>query len=103
MEYNECSICGRDVQNQERHDATITDTSGGTYLAVCDECFDRINTPRCSLCGELNPENRRSEGLTFQEQMPEPGDEVSISEATHRVCDSCRRSVIEERYAGVSK
>jgi hypothetical protein len=83
--------CWECSSERELEEATITDTSGGAYLQLCQWCrdvFERrhdIYQPTvCVRCGR-HSDPSRADGLRFFD----PGD----GEALH-VCDDCRLEML---------
>lgn len=85
---DECSICGRADVAIGNH--TLLDTSGGTMIHTCQECWDDISTPLCHLCGDrCNPS--KSRGIYSQDFAEFDEGEVP---PTYTVCDTCRVDLI---------
>lgn len=85
-----CDICGG--VGADGHDGTIVKNDRGSPITACEDCFDRLRTPRCRLCGE---EIRRDKAVFIYFTAEEGGEQD-----THDVCANCRNAI--QRGGGVS-
>lgn len=84
-----CCVCGLDADTG----MVITDTSGGSFGAVCDGCIALLDTSRCVLCGDPRPTWGRGRRGTVHVD----GREDIVGD----VCPSCRTLMINGSHGGV--
>lgn len=88
VELKQCSMC---ADRRYGLGATITDTSGGSWLDVCVGCYAKIRRRDqglpCVWCRRQDPPRRKAEAIYFE------GSPVGES---WNICDGCRVGILFE-------
>lgn len=87
-----CSLCGGN--SRDITEATLTDDSGGASIQICRECRERLETPRCQLCGDIKNGRCKAGNLRLR-------DEEADLDLVVPVCDACRSRILDIRRVPV--
>lgn len=76
----ECSFCSNDTD--DLFQATVTDSSGGAFAQLCEQCVELLDFDRCGLCGAVKIGTERAEEVVVEGSEGVP------------VCDRCRNKIL---------
>ena len=84
----DCTLCGF---SQAEGAGSATDESGGRVLYLCDWCIERLQQPRCCICGKRIVGSHKADYVVLRD-----------SEEKLPYCEDCRSALFDPPIGGVA-